>query len=1047
MMAITSHLIAGAVGARRLMPAILVAVTLVGGSESPAVYAEENAAARPLPDAVDPDSSFDSPMRDQWSRGDTRVLRQWLLLGPVPGTLEVDEFAANGGEASVRPAPGDAGSTTRWTPQSWGLDPTRMNEVLRSPQYRGSAAAPEVGYAFRVLQREREGDALISLGSDTGVRVWVNGALVYSRTTSDGLVFDHDRIPVHLNRGENRLLLKFEHHSGPWRFAVRVLEPGTIVADRDEVIPQVALTPAGLLTVRALSAHPSRSARARVQILVAAAGGRTVARAAAARDQTVQFPTAVWPDGAYEVHFTTHTVWGRPVTIHAPWYKGDALAAARRLSAAAGSASADVRGATVRMLADLVRDKLGGNLDHMPDDGWHLIHEPLLEYEELQQGTGRGRGPIHPGGFVRLAYLDETDGSTQFCRAYLPAHYDAARRWPLALALHGFGPGNPPYVGWWWSVDKRHDDIAERRDVIFVEPHGRGNAGYMGIAEQDVLRCLEEAKRRFSVDEDRVYLLGESMGGQGVWLIASRHPELFAAAAPVYGGGDFRVLHDPAFDQPHAAANLPERYWSEVQSSFRGAEALLDMPLYIHHGEEDKTVSVENSRHAARMLQRWGYDVRYREYPGRGHEELDNRDEIVEWCLTHRRVKTPPRVRIRATDLDGASAYWVRVTSWETPVDVIRLDAEAIEPGLIRLDTHNVAAVMLSPPLELRDGPRPIRVVWNGKERVVPLSAAGTATLTGGDDQAAPLEKRPGLQGGLSDLIATPFAIVVGTISADPEMNRLCREKAATVANLWEQWQHQKPRVFTDQQLTAQDEAHYSLLLVGGADANLITRRVQPRLPLLVERDGITIDGRRFDTSDAVVQMIYPSPLNPQRYVLVVAATSAAGMHFWNAGGLWNTPGGPPRMDWTIRDGRLAKLERGLGPERTWVASGIFDRHWHRDDRWVFPGDVELRAKSPLRRSAPPGFKVAAGVLDSYVGRYELQPGVELSITRADTGLIIQIPAGVRSSLTAESEDTFADDDTDGAGTFQRDAQGTVTGFEYIGEIGVIVAKKVAEVP
>ena len=61
--------------------------------------------------------------------------------------------------------------------------------------------------------------------------------------------------------------------------------------------------------------------------------------------------------------------------------------------------------------------------------------------------------------------------------------------------------------------------------------------------------------------------------------------------------------------------------------------------------------------------------------------------------------------------------------------------------------------------------------------------------------------------------------------------------------------------------------------------------------------------------------------------------------------------------------------------------------------------------------------------------------------------MIIQIPAaGVRSSLTAESEDTFADDDTDGAGTFQRDAQGSVTGFEYIGEIGDIVAKKVAQV-
>ena len=132
-----SQLIAGAVDARRFMPAVLMAVTLGGASESTTVCAEENAAARPVPDAVGPDfPAFDPPMRDPWSRGDTRVLRQWLLLGPVPGTLEVDELAANGGEASVHPAPGDSGSTIRWTPQSWGLDPTRMNEVLRSPQYR-----------------------------------------------------------------------------------------------------------------------------------------------------------------------------------------------------------------------------------------------------------------------------------------------------------------------------------------------------------------------------------------------------------------------------------------------------------------------------------------------------------------------------------------------------------------------------------------------------------------------------------------------------------------------------------------------------------------------------------------------------------------------------------------------------------------------------------------------------------------------------------------------------------------------------------------------
>src|SRR3954469_25231815 len=90
---------------------------------------------------------FDPPLRDPWSRGDTRVLREWLMLGPLPGTLQADELpgqgspaadlsghggqadesaaqrsqpvesAARGGEAAVHPAAGDAGGSARWVPQ------------------------------------------------------------------------------------------------------------------------------------------------------------------------------------------------------------------------------------------------------------------------------------------------------------------------------------------------------------------------------------------------------------------------------------------------------------------------------------------------------------------------------------------------------------------------------------------------------------------------------------------------------------------------------------------------------------------------------------------------------------------------------------------------------------------------------------------------------------------------------------------------------------------------------------------------------------------
>jgi hypothetical protein len=443
------------------------------------------------------------------------------------------------------------------------------------------------------------------------------------------------------------------------------------------------------------------------------------------------------------------------------------------------------------------------------------------------------------------------------------------------------------------------------------------------------------------------------------------------------------------------------------------------------------------------MLQRWGYDVRYQEYPGRGHEGLDDSEEIVEWLLTHRRVAAPRKVRIRATDLGGAAAYWVRVTAWEAPLTVMRVDAEAIEPGVIRLDTQNVASLRLSPPPLLRNAVRPLRVVWNGIERVLPFSGEDAVTLSADGDRTASLSKHAGLDGGLSNFITTPFAVVVGTASADPVMNRLCRRKAEMFQALWTIWQHQKPRVLTDDQVTAEDEQRYSLLLIGGTDANLVTRRIESRLPLRVEADGVTIDGRKFTASDAVVQMLYPNPAQPARYVLVVASTSPAGMYFWEPY-LWNRSGMPLWvLDWSIHDGRRVVLERGLGPERARVASGVFDTHWRRDDRWVFHGDADLRAASPLRRMPAVDITVAAETLDSYVGRYELNPGYVISIEHTERGLSARFPEGI-TPLSPESDSDFGLA-TAALISFRRDANSVVTGFTLSEEGTEIFAQKIVQ--
>jgi len=111
-------------------------------------------------------------------------------------------------------------------------------------------------------------------------------------------------------------------------------------------------------------------------------------------------------------------------------------------------------------------------------------------------------------------------------------------------------------------------------------------------------------------------LTGLSMGGGGTWNIGLRHPELFAALAPVRGVTDVRSFITPAdaplYDVPQLEAMSPPAI----------AENAANMQVFIFHGAVDPTVKVGDSR---RMVDRYkalgwlGKNVRYTEYPGVGH--------------------------------------------------------------------------------------------------------------------------------------------------------------------------------------------------------------------------------------------------------------------------------------------------------------------------------------------------------------------------------------------------------------------------------------------
>jgi predicted peptidase len=110
------------------------------------------------------------------------------------------------------------------------------------------------------------------------------------------------------------------------------------------------------------------------------------------------------------------------------------------------------------------------------------------------------------------------------------------------------------------------------RDAGFLVacPFARGTMGYQGIAEQDVYGVLADVKRRYPVDDDRIYLTGASMGGGGALWLGLTRPDLWAAVVP--------VCPDPFPGTSELAPNA------------------LNLPMRFAHGELDPLVPVEVSR-------------------------------------------------------------------------------------------------------------------------------------------------------------------------------------------------------------------------------------------------------------------------------------------------------------------------------------------------------------------------------------------------------------------------------------------------------------------
>ena len=129
----------------------------------------------------------------------------------------------------------------------------------------------------------------------------------------------------------------------------------------------------------------------------------------------------------------------------------------------------------------------------------------------------------------------------------------------------------------------------------------------------------------------RIYLAGFSAGGNGAWWLAYHHPGRFAAAVIVCGWVTPFTGRESHISYPAIAPAAAGDTYAAVAKGIGG------LPIWLVHGDADRTVSVEESRHMFAALEATGDDVHLTELPGIDHAAWDpayQNPDIAAWLFS-----------------------------------------------------------------------------------------------------------------------------------------------------------------------------------------------------------------------------------------------------------------------------------------------------------------------------------------------------------------------------------------------------------------------------
>ena len=258
---------------------------------------------------------------------------------------------------------------------------------------------------------------------------------------------------------------------------------------------------------------------------------------------------------------------------------------------------------------------------------------------------------IEPGVPQRIEIEDADPGTPVAYHVLLPHEYTPNRAYPIIVALHPAERG-PQAELEWWGGNETEPGQAQRHGYIVIAPEyideKLSEYDYAATSHYITLKALRDARKRFHINSDKVFLSGHGMGGDAAFDIGMSHPHEFAGVIPISA----------------LARHYCKWYWENAKQ----------VPWYLVSGElcRNSLIDPDHSAVLGRML-RYGHevDITYAEYIGRGYEHYyEEIHDLFDWMDRLERKKALKEVEAKVLRPLDNRFYWIKAE--ELPPNVLQ---------------------------------------------------------------------------------------------------------------------------------------------------------------------------------------------------------------------------------------------------------------------------------------------------------------------------------------------------------------------------------------